>query len=319
MPKKEIIIYQAKNGAINLQGDFKKETIWATLNQIADVFGRDKSVISRHLKNIFKEGELRKKSVVAKNATTAQDGKIYQVEYYNLDAILSVGYRVNSKSATKFRQWATRVLKEYTLQGYTINKKIIGQNYDKFMKAVADVKALLPADNKVQTSDILELINTFASTWLSLKAYDEENFPQKGATKKKIILTAEELNQNLKELKKKLIAQKQATDIFGQERDRDSISGIMGNIFQSVFNKEVYPSVEEKAAHLLYFMVKDHPFVDGNKRNGAFSFVWFLRKAGILRANFSPETLTALTLLIAESKTKDKDKMIGLVLLLLRK
>ena len=184
---------------------------------------------------------------------------------------------------------------------------------------MADVKAILPSNTKIQTSDILELINTFADTWLSLKAYDQETFPQKGITKKKIVLTAEELNQSLKELKKNLIFKKQATDIFGQERNENSVQGIIGNIFQSAFGKEVYPTIEEKAAHLLYFMVKNHPFVDGNKRSGAFAFVWFLRKTGILRASFTSETLTALTLFIAESKTKDKDKMIGLVLLLLKK
>jgi len=204
------------------------------------------------------------------------------------------------------------------LQGYTINKKRIGKNYEKFMQAVADVKALLPAGNKVKTEDVLELISAFAGTWFSLDAYDTDRLPQRGASKKQVECTAEELEKALKELKKDLIKKKEATDIFGQERSKDGMKGIVGNIFQSAFGKDVYSSAEEKAAHLLYFMVKNHPFVDGNKRSGAFAFVWFLRKAGLLRASLTPEALTALTLLLAESSPKDKDKMIGLTLLLLQ-
>lgn len=314
---KDIAIYQAKNGAIEFRGDFEQETIWGNLNQMAELFGRDKSVISRHIKNIYKSGELNQNAVVAKIATTAADGKTYQVEYFNLDMILSVGYRVDSKQATQFRVWATKTLKQHLLHGYTINKKRIGENYENFMQAVADVKALLPAGNKVKTEDILELIRAFAGTWFSLDAYDKNSLPKKGASTKLVAFTAEELNGALQELKKDLIKRKEATEIFGQERDKDSVTGIVGNVLQSVFGKNVYPSVEEKAAHLLYFMVKNHPFVDGNKRSGAFAFVWFLRQVGLLRASLTPEALTALTLLLAESNPTDKDKMIGLVLLLI--
>ncbi len=141
---REVVIYQAKDGAIELRGDFERETVWATLDQIATVFGRDKSVISRHLRNIFTDGELYRNSVVAKNATTAADGKVYQVEYYNLDAIISVGYRVNSKKATQFRQWATKTLREHITRGYTLNRKQIGAHYDEFLKAVGDMQVLLP-------------------------------------------------------------------------------------------------------------------------------------------------------------------------------
>ena len=205
------------------------------------------------------------------------------------------------------------------LDGYTINKKRIGENYEKFLRAVADVKALLPTGNVVGTKDILELINAFASTWFSLDAYDTDTLPKIGATKKQVYFTAEELTQALQKLKQTLISKKQTTAFFGQEKSRNSINGIVGNVFQSFDKRDVYPSVEEKAAHLLYFIVKDHLLVDGNKRSGAFAFVWFLRRVGILRASLTPEALTALTLLIAESNSKDKDKMIGLVLLLLNK
>ena len=316
---KQLIIYQSKSGKIEFRGDFERDTVWGNLNQIADLFGRDKSVISRHIKNIFKSNELSTNSVVAKIATTAADGKIYQVEYYNLDMILSIGYRVDSKQATQFRIWATKVLRQHLLDGYTINKKRIGENYENFLQAVADIKSLLPAASKVKTEDILELIKVFAGTWFSLSAYDADEFPKRGITKRKVIFTADELLGALQKLKQNLIAKKQATDIFAQEMSRQTVQGIIGNVFQSVFGKNVYPSLEEKAAHLLYFMVKNHPFIDGNKRSGAFAFVWFLRKAGLLRASLTPEALTALTLLIAESRAKDKDKMIGLVLLLLKK
>lgn len=318
--KNKVVIYQAPSGAIGLRGDIKKETIWASLDQLAQLFGRDKSVISRHIRNIFKDSELKRDSVVAFFATTASDGKTYQVEYFNLDMIISVGYRVNSKTATAFRQWATKTLKDHITKGYTINKKQIVKNYDTFLKAVEDVKSLLPAKNIVGADDALELIKLFANTWFSLDAYDKSNLPGKGATKKKVGITAADLVNALKELKNDLLKRKEATEIFGVERDRNNVEGIVGNIFQSFDGKDLYSTIEEKAAHLLYFMVKNHPFVDGNKRSGAFSFIWFLNNAKKLNtARITPEALTALTLLIAESDPKDKEKMTGLVIMLLGK
>ncbi len=323
--KNKLMIYQAKNGAIELRGDFNNETVWATQKQIADIFEIDRSVATKHIHNIFKDKELDKEMVCAKFAQTTQHGAIKgktqtkQVEFYDLDIILAVGYRTNSAKAIAFRIWATKTLKQHLVDGYTINKNRINANYQKFARAVADVKALLPTGNTIGTKEILELINVFASTWFSLDAYDTESFPKKGSVKKQVIFTAEELQIALQNFKKVLFAKKQATELFGQERNKNSIGGIVGNIFQTFAKKDVYSTVEEKAANLLYFMVKNHPFTDGNKRSGAFAFVWFLRKTGTLRASLTPEALTALTLLVAESKSQDKDKMIGLVLLLLRK
>jgi prophage maintenance system killer protein len=313
----QIIIYESDDGQSRVEVRFEGETAWLTQAQLVELFQSSKANISEHIKNIFKEGELDRDSVVRKFRTTASDGKKYEVEHYNLDLIISLGYRIKSRIATKFRIWATKTLKQHLLQGYTINKKRIGENYEKFMRAVADVKVILPAGNKIKNEDILELISAFADTWFSLDAYDKDCFPQKGVSKKQVEFTAEELSEALKELKKDLIKKKEATEIFGQERSGDSIKGIVGSIFQSIFGKDAYPSTEEKAAHLLYFIVKNHPFIDGNKRSGAFAFVWFLRKTGLLRASITPEALTALTLLLAESNSKDKDKMIGLTLLLL--
>lgn len=318
----QLVIYQTKSGKIEFRGDLEHDTIWGNLQQIVDLFGVQKPAISKHLKNIYREGELNKRATISILETVQKEGTRQvkrKTEYYNLDAILSVGYRVNSKQATRFRIWATKTLKQHLLQGYTINKKRIGNNYQKFMRALEDVKALLPGGNAVSAKDALELINVFAVTWFSLDVYDTGNFPQKGVSEKQVSFTAQELAIALQDLKKVLIAKKQATELFGQEKSKDAVGGIVGNMLQSFGKEDIYPTIEEKAAHLFYSMVKNHPFVDGNKRSGAFSFVWFLRKAGVLRTSFTPEALTALTLLAAESKPKDKGKIIGLVLLLLRK
>ncbi len=318
--KGSIIVYQAKNGAIEFRRDAKKETIWATLDQIAEVFGRDKSVISRHIRNIFAERELNRNSVVAKNATTAADGKVYQVEYYDLDAIISIGYRVNSKTATKFRQWATKTLRQHITKGYTINPAIIKHNYAEFQKAVENIKHLLPVGSHIDHASVLELISAFADTWLSLDAYDKDNLVTKGATKKTATLTSEQLVSALVDFKRALIKKGEATELFGSERNKGSLEGIVGNVMQSFGGTSVYPTIEEKAAHLLYFIVKNHPFVDGNKRSGAYAFIWFLHRAGILnRATMTSPALTALTLFIAESNPKNKERMVKLVLQVLRK
>ena len=310
------IIYQAANGAIQLKGDFDKETVWASLDKIASVFGRDKSVISRHIKNIFKEEELEKNSVVAFFATTATDGKTYQVEYFNLDVIISVGYRVNSKVATQFRKWATQTLKQHITEGYTINKKLLQKNYTLFQKALDDIQKI--SQNKLSSSDVLELVKTFSKTWFSLDAFDKEQFQTNQQTQKSIHLEASKLYQDLEIFKNELTQKGEATDIFAQEKQKGSLEGIFGNIFQTALGEDVYPSIESKAAHLLYFIVKNHPFNDGNKRSGAFTFIWFLQKTKYNFQNkITPEALTAITLLIATSDPKDKQKMIDLTILLL--
>lgn len=317
--EKEIVVYQGKNGEIALKGDVKKETIWASLQQIADLFETDKSGISRHIKNIYQSGELKQKETVAKIATVQTEGKRKvkrEIEYYNLDLILSVGYRVNSTSATKFRQWATKTLREHIVEGYTLNKKRLDKNYEKFFKTVNDIKKLLPSGDTVKAEDALELVKMFATTWFSLDAYDKSDLPKTGTNKKKITITSEELINALAELKQNLIKKGQA---FGQERQQNSVAGIVDNVFQSVYGRDAYKTIEEKAAHLLYFVVKNHPLTDGNKRSGAFAFIWFLNKAGILRKDkISPEALTVLTLFVAESDSKDREQIIGLILQLLR-
>lgn len=293
IPKSQIIIYQSNTGALEFKGDFEKETIWASLQQIVDLFGTDKSGISRHIKNIYETGELGKDATVAKIATVQKEGSRdikRNIEYYNLDMILSIGYRVNSKKATAFRQWATRVLKKHILEGYTINKKRLAKNYQSFLQAVDSVKKFLPISSELKTSDVLDLIKMFASTWISLDAYDKTILPKGGDIKKQIVITVDELSFALTDLKNELIRKGEASELFGQEKQKDGIGNIVGNVFQSFGEKDLYPTLEEKVAHLLYFVVKNHPFIDGNKRSGAFAFVWFLRKAKMLDVSkISPE------------------------------
>ena len=239
-------IYQSSNGAIQLKADAQQDTIWANLLQIAELFDTDKS------------GELSQKGTVANFATVQKEGSrevARDIEHYSLDVILSVGYRINSKKATHFRQWATKTLKDHIHKGYTINRNRIQKNYTEFLKAVDDVKTLLPADTTIDHASILELVTLFADTWFSLDAYDKDKLISQGTTKKKVTLTADKLNKALAELKQNLISKKEATAIFGVERIKDSITGIIGNVMQSFGGEELYPSIEEKAAHWLYFII----------------------------------------------------------------
>jgi len=315
LKNKGVIIYQAKNGAIELRGDFTRETIWATQAQIADVFGIERSVVTKHIRNILKDEELDKRSVCAKFAHTAEDGKTYQVQYYNLDVILAVGYRANSARAIEFRKWATKTLHGYIVDGFAINRTRIAKNYTQFLSVVEDMKKLLPDGSTINPKGAIELISLFADTWLSLDAYDKELLPKGKLTKKKVDITSEKISKDLAELRNTLIEKGEATDVFGHERSRGSVSGIVGNVLQSFGRNELYPTVEEKAAHLLYFMVKNHPFTDGNKRSGAFAFVWFLKQVDMLNIQkLTPSALTALTVLVAESDPRHKDKIVKLIL-----
>src|SRR3989344_1521437 len=202
--KNNIVIYQAKNGAIKLRGDASRETLWATQAQIAEVFGVNVRTISEHFVNIFKNKELDKNSVIRNFRNTAADGKTYDTQFYNLDAIISVGYRVNSKTATQFRQWATKTLREHITKGYTLNRKQIAKNYDAFMKSVADIQLLLPEHVVLDPKSILELVKEFSSTWVSLDAYDRESLTIIGSAKREIKLTGVELTSAIANLRSEL-------------------------------------------------------------------------------------------------------------------
>ena len=317
------IIFQTNNGSLELKTDSDIETIWANLDQISQLFNRDKSVVSRHIKNIFNEEELVREVVIAFFATTTEHGAIKgktqtkKVVYYNLDLILSVGYRVNSKIATQFRQWATQTLKQHITKGFTINESRIQQNKDLFLKTIEDLKLLTENVSIIDSKDLLSLIESFSNTWFSLDKYDKSVFPTIG-TKQELLINATDLLNDILVLKRDLIQKNEATELFAQEKQQGSLQGILGNVYQTIFGQDAYETIEEKAAHLLYFIIKNHPFNDGNKRSGAFAFIWFLKKAGIqFEQKINPAALTALTLLIAESNPTEKDKMIGIVLLLL--
>lgn len=320
--KNNVVVYQAKNGAIELRGDFERESIWATQAEIARLFDVTPQNITLHLGGIFKEKELDQKATCKDflQVQTEGDRQVKRnVKLYNLDVIIAVGYRINSVIGTNFRIWATKTLREHITKGYTINRKQIGKNYDAFMKTVSDIQALLPQHVALDPKAILELVKEFSSTWVSLDAYDKGTLKVVGSTKKSITLTGVELTDAISNLRSELLNKDEATEIFAQERARGSTEGIVGNVMQSFGGKALYPSLEEKASHLLYFMVKNHPFVDGNKRSGAFAFIWFLRKAKVkTMRNINPGALTALTLLIAESDATKKDQMVALVTQVLR-
>ena len=313
-----ILLYTSPNGNVKIEVFFKRETVWLTQRRLADLFGVKIPAINKHLSNIFQSGELSEESVISILETTAEDGKKYNTKFYNLDTIISVGYRVNSVQATHFRIWATKTLRHYILDGFAINKNRIAKNYQQFLNVVSDIRALLPAGSTVKANDAVELISLFADTWLSLSAYDKDALPKRKLTKKKVTDVAVKITAGLTKLKSTLIGQSAVTEMFGCERTPDAVAGIVGNIMQTFGGKEVYPTIEEKAAHLLYFMVKNHPFTDGNKRSGAFAFVWFLKQAELLDTQkLTPAALTALTVLVAESNPSHKDKIIKLILNLL--
>lgn len=318
----EMVIYQTTSGAIELRGDFESETIWATQAEIARVFGVTPQNITTHIKNIYKQKELLEKATCKESLQVQIEGGREikrKSKEYNLDVIIAIGYRINSVTGTNFRIWATKILKEHITKGYTIDRKRIGKNYDAFIKSVADIQSLLPEHITLDPKSVLDLIKEFAGTWVSLDAYDKGELKPVGTTKKTIKLSGQELSDAIQNLRAVLLKKGEATELFAQEKTQGSVEGIVGNVMQSFGGKGVYKTVEEKAAHLLYFMVKNHPFTDGNKRSGAFAFIWFLRKAKVKGSrNINPSALTALTLLIAESDPKKKDQMVALVTQMLK-
>ena len=305
------VIYQTKSGALELRGDSKNETVWATQAQIAEVFEIDRTVATKHINNILSSTEVDVNNNVQK--MNIVDSK-KPVSLYSLDMILAVGYRTNSAKAIEFRQWATKTLRQHIVSGYTINRVQIAKNYDEFMATVGKLQAVLPSGTAMDSKTTLDLVRLFADTWFSLDAYDNETLAPAKVNKKKVKLTAEELYESIAVLKTELMRKGEASSNFAQERNREALEGIIGNIMQSFGGNELYPNIQSKAAHLLYFIIKNHPFVDGNKRSGAYAFVWFLQKTKVLNTNsLTPTALTALTILIAESNPNDKEKIISLV------
>jgi len=314
----EIVIYTTPDGKETFEVNLKKDTVWLNLNQISELFNRDKSVISRHTKNIFDIEELNRKSVVAKFATTATDGKVYQVDYYNLDLIISVGYRVNSKRGTQFRIWATHVLKEHLIQGYTINEKRMREDQAKlkeFQKTSRIMERLLQNKSldSTEATGLLKVILDYQKALHLLDEYDLQKLEIKKVTaQEKFKISYQKARYELERLKSHY-----PSGLFGLEKDQ-SFSGSIGAIYQTFDEKDLYPSIEEKAAHLLYFVVKNHSFIDGNKRIAASLFLWFLNENDILykedgSKRLADNALVALTLLIAESRAEEKDTIVKVI------
>lgn len=313
----DIVIFEVDSQQMEVR--LEGETLWLSLQQLAGLFGRDKSVISRHLKNIFDAKELQREAVVAKNATTAADGKIYQVEFFNLDAIISVGYRVNSTQATRFRQWATRVLREHLAQGFSINEYRLAQQGLVELEQAVDLLSKTLTRQELVTDigrEVVVLILGYAKTWRLLLDYDEDKLGiPVGAQPARGVLGFEEARRALDALADALRSRGEASELFARDRG-EGLAAILGNIEQTMFGDPLYQTREERAAHLLYFVIKNHPFSDGNKRSGAFLFLLYLRQEG-MRLTLDENGLTALTLLIAESDPKAKDLMVRLVMNLL--
>jgi DNA ligase (NAD+) len=320
----QIIIYEDKNGQISVDVVLRDEMVWLNLTQLSELFVRDKSVISRHIKNILKEQELSEVSTVAKFATVqAEGGKSVtrQLEYYNLDMIISVGYRVNSRKAVEFRKWASNILKDYLIKGYSVNyKKIMRKELEELKQTVLLLSNTLLNQNLVNEtgSELLNLIRTYTKTWDILLKYDENRLelPKSGKSGISRELKYKEAKLAIINLKTELLQKSEASNLFGQERGK-ALDGIIGSLYQTFGGDDLYPSIEEKAAHLIYFIIKDHPFNDGNKRIGCLLFLLFLSINEFKLTSVSPESLTALALLIAESDPKQKEIIIRLVVNLL--
>lgn len=303
-----VVLYESPAGDIRLEIRLDQDTVWLSLGQMSALFGRDKSVISRHLANVFREGELERSSVVASHATTAADGKTYQVDHYNLDAIISVGYRVNSRRGTQFRIWATQVLRDHILRGFSVNERRL-RDLDQAVKLVsATVRHRNLAGDEARA--LLVLIGDYRRALGLLDGYDRRRVPRPDAARATVhALEYDEARRVVAHLRRRF----SESAVFGVEKDA-GLASALGAVMQTAGGCDVYPSLEEKAANLLYFLVKNHAFIDGNKRIGAALFLWFLDRNDALDKQRLPEaTLVAMTLLIAESRPRDRDILVRIV------
>lgn len=318
----EIIIYQGRGKAPRLEVRLENESVWLTQKQMADLFGKNRKTITEHIQNVFKEHELEVDSVCRKFQHTAPDGKKYDVNFYNLDIIISVGYRVKSLRGTQFRIWATRVLRDHILKGYTINRdRLLEQSkrLEELQQAIAFIKGKVHHPEVAgQTEELLSVIHDYAHSLTLLYQYDQGALEVSRKKKAHWKLTYDQARVLIDQIKHELVQKKEAGHLFGQEYG-EKFNGILGSLYQTFDRKELYATVEEKAANLLYLTIKDHPFADGNKRIGSLMFVYFLERNNYLYRNKGGEakitdtTIVALALLIATSDPKEKDMMIKLV------
>lgn len=319
--QKSIEIYQSADGKMQIDVQIQGQTIWLSLDQISSLFQKDKSTVSRHIKNIFSSKELERESVVANFATTAKDGKTYHVDYYNLDMIISIGYRVNSKIATNFRKWATDILRQYLVKGYALNEKRLIEKQEQ-INVLKNSLALLTrsitthAKNINEAKNLAKVLNVFADGLELLDDYDKKTLATKGLTLRPAIQISKQEYLNL-------IAEMRpeyGSDVFANPKD-DSFDSAINQIYQTFAGQDCYPTLEEKAAMLLYLLVKNHCFTDGNKRIGAACFLHFLERNHMLYHKGTPildnNSVFALTLLIASSKPEEKETMKQVILSML--
>lgn len=315
---KDILLFETEDGKLSFEVNLNEETVWLSQKEMGELFGKDSDTIGTHLKNIYKSKELEEISTTAKYAVVRQEGKrkvTRQIKYYNLDAIISVGYRVNSKVGTQFRIWATNILKEYLIQGYSINEKKLKaqnvklielQNTIEILKRTVETQRI----GLDEATGLLKVISDYSYALDLLDAYDHQRVEITSFNKRQAyILTYEEAMRVIESMKTEF-----ATDLFGNEKD-DSFRGSLGAIYQTAFGEEVYPSIEEKAANLLYFVVKNHSFSDGNKRIAAAIFIYFMEANKILyredgSKRIADNTLVAITLMIAESNPTEKETIV---------
>jgi hypothetical protein len=320
-----IEIFAAEDGTTEIQVRLRQDTVWLSQKQMGELFDRDYKTISKHINNVFKEGELERNSVVANFATTAADGKTYQVEHYNLDVIISVGYRVKSKRGTQFRIWATHVLRQYLVEGYALNQKRLQEQkiqVDKLQQAIRMISELPERTDlsSEEAASILKVLQEYSYALDILDQYDHQSVEVRHTQDQETYrLTYEEARAQIDEWR----SHYEAGKLFGNEKD-ESFKSSIDTIYQTFDGIDLYPSVEEKAAHLLYFIVKNHSFSDGNKRIAAGIFVWFLDKNRMLykadgSKRVADNALVALTLMIAQSKPEEKELIINVVVNLINK
>jgi len=310
----DIVLYQSKKGEVILDVKFKEETAWLSQDQMASLFGVNRQAITKHLKNIFGGKELEEDAACSKMEHTAADGKTYKTKFYNLDAVISVGYRVNSTQATHFRIWATRVLKDHLVKGYTFyENRLLEKGFNDLQQSIDLLQKTLIQQNLVADigKEALRLVSDYAKTWEVLKDYDEDTLVLPAKRNQGQPLSYNDAVNAIHDLREYL----GASSLFGNEHS-GGLESILGNLEQTFDLEPLYGTVEEKAAHLLYFIIKDHPFSDGNKRIGCLLFLLYLKVQSI-RSPFNDRGLTALALLIAESGPQQKDLMIRLTVNLL--
>jgi prophage maintenance system killer protein len=315
----EVVLYQTADGKAALDVRLAGNTVWLSQKQMGELFDKNVRTVSEHIRNVFKEGELDEPSVIRNFRITATDGKTYDTQFYNLDVVISVGYRVKSQRGTQFRIWATQTLREHLTRGYTLNRQRLEENARELEAALVLVRRV--AAGEALTTDqgkgLVDVIARYTQTFLLLQRYDEGLLTEPKGTPGGVLPLLAEAQAAIADLKQNLIGRGEASDLFGRVRE-DGLASILGNLEQSVFGEPAYPSIEAKAAHLLYFTIKNHPFSDGNKRIGSFLFVDFLNRNGRLFRNREPVIndvgLAALALLVAESDPKDKEVLIRLVM-----